>query len=145
MLTSLQGELLARARCQLYLDNGPMPGLRHFEGPPPELDPVAWCGGHAAERGHDQTGHSGVVALRGVAEFHANVRQVVDRKGARHNQAAVCRPFHRQDVAVGFAVDLTHKFFEQVFEGHNARHPAVLVDNDGNLFPLGLEPPKRIG
>ena len=70
--------------------------------------------------------------------------QVVDRKCARQNQAAVGHRPHRQDIPIGFVVDLANDLLQQIFDGDDSRNPAALVDNDGELFAFSLESSQRV-
>jgi hypothetical protein len=42
------------------------------------------------------------------------------------------------DIAIGFVVDLSDKFLDQVFEGDDAVNGSMVVDDDRQLFPVSL-------
>src|SRR5690606_32058751 len=63
----------------------------------------------------DQAGDRGVVAVRRV---HADVGEVVHGETPREQHRAVGQLTDREDVAVGFVVDLADELFDEVLDRH---------------------------
>src|SRR5918993_3254696 len=67
-----------------------------------------------------------------LERFTDQIRQIVKR------QRAVDFPFvpsflHERLFLVKLVLDLSHEFFEDVLQSHDAERSAVLIDNDGKV------------